>query len=136
MDGSIDDGGSSSSGLCATYPHGSANRAELRGGQIIKPASNNDGILMFFKSIVVQGDGTYATIGIYPSSISSPPTYYGFQLGQTQQVDVPGSTGSVSMQACIIIGQPCSVGIPGGTISGDSSCIFVIAADKPFAPPK
>jgi hypothetical protein len=121
--------GGSSSGLCAMYPHGSANRAELRGGDIIKPASNTDGYLMYFK----QSDGTNATIAIYPTANPSAEMPYSFQVNETRAINIPGATGTVNMQGCNLIGGGCT-SPPGGPISGDTSCIFVIAADRPFAP--
>ncbi len=136
VDGGHDsgDGGSDggAGGLCAMYPHGSANRAEMMGGAIVKPGNNTEGWLMFFKST----DGTAASIGIYPDTLSSPPVYYAFTgAGQTRTIPVPGSTGNVNMQMCSVTSQPCSVGQPQGTITGDQNCVLVIAADKPFGLP-
>src|SRR5512143_688136 len=109
VDGGHDSGGDGGSdggatGLCATYPHGSPNRVEMFAGTVVKPGNNTEGWLMFFK----QTDGTAASIGIYPNTLSSPPVYYAFTAGQTRTIPVPGSTGDTNMQMCSVTSQPCS----------------------------
>jgi hypothetical protein len=136
--GSMTDGGSGTggdggeTGLCATYQHGSNHRAELRAGGTTRPGQNSEGWTMFFKSIDTSSGTPTASLGLYQNTFGPSAQYFDFQQGQTEVVNVPGATGDVTIMACQVSSQPCSVDQPNGVVTGDRYCTFIIAADKPF----